>query len=274
MNQKKSVSKYYKESQAWWNIFWGTEGIHFGLQGEEKTPHKEAVRNTNKLVGHLLSPKEGDKILDAGMGIGATARYIAKTYKAHVTGITIAENQVQEAKKQTPTELDELLDYLCRDFENTGFDKDSFDGVYGIESICHGDTDKFLIEAHRILKDKGKLVVVDYSIDDNLSPEHQKKYEIYLRGQHIQAVLPVNQFKDRLKKAGFSDIKHMDHSDRAIPSFKRIRNLVYGFGWLLYPLSKTGIIPKDMGPHIKSAMAMYSLFQDGKFRINSYSAIK
>ena len=57
------------------------------------------------------------KVLDVGCGVGGPAREIAKFTGAHITGITIANYQVQRASSYAQKQgLSHLLDFVQGDF--------------------------------------------------------------------------------------------------------------------------------------------------------------
>lgn len=85
---EKRVEEYYDYTFPFYKIFWhkGTNGIHYGFWDEETNSHTEALINTNKTVADTGKIKYGDKVLDAGCGVGGTSIWIAKNRGAHVTG--------------------------------------------------------------------------------------------------------------------------------------------------------------------------------------------
>jgi tocopherol O-methyltransferase len=274
MDQNERVAKYYEDTQQWYNFFWGINGIHFGIWDEGTTSHNESVQNTNEFAAQLLGVNVGDRVLDAGCGIGATARFIAEQYQAHVTGITIADNQVEEARSSTPPNLKDLVTFVNRDFEATGFNDNSFDGVYAIESICHGDPARFIVEAYRLLDKGGRIVVFDYSVAESLNKPDEAKYQIYVDGHQVPGILPVDEFKEHLENVGFNGIIHQDLSAQVARSFKRMRNLALAFGWILNPLSDRGFLSEDVANTSRGSKAMYDLFDSRVLTYSAYSAQK
>jgi ubiquinone/menaquinone biosynthesis C-methylase UbiE len=58
------------------------------------------------------------------------------------------------------------------DFENMDFNNNVFDIVFGLESVCHANSkEKFIKEAFRVLKNKGKILVADGFASKDYSQE-------------------------------------------------------------------------------------------------------
>jgi len=102
-------------------------------------------------IGH-----KNQKILDLGTGTGVFPRAMYK-YGAKFTGIDIAEEQIEYAKK-----LSENLDiqYKVCSAESTGLNSNEFDIITSIQSFIYFDKDKIVPEIKSLLKTNGKIVVV------------------------------------------------------------------------------------------------------------------
>jgi ubiquinone/menaquinone biosynthesis C-methylase UbiE len=102
-------------------------------------------------IGH-----KDQKILDFGTGTGVFPRAMYK-YGAKFTGIDIAEEQIEYAKK-----LSENMDiqYKVCSAESTGLNANEFDIITSVQSFIYFDRGKVIPEIKRLLKNKGKMIVV------------------------------------------------------------------------------------------------------------------
>jgi ubiquinone/menaquinone biosynthesis C-methylase UbiE len=107
------------------------------------------------------APLEGKEILEIGSGRGGGAAYIARNFKpAHYTGLDIAKNAVELARKLHPLPN---LSFVQGSGESLLAADRSIDVVMNVES-CHGygDVKIFLREVARVLKPGGYLLLVDF----------------------------------------------------------------------------------------------------------------
>ncbi len=104
---------------------------------------------------HFLQPKPSDKMLDIGCGSGFFASLAAKT-GADVTGFDATQQLIEEAKLRNSS-----IKFLTGEMEELPFDDNSFDIVTGFNSFQYASDVKHAFnEAKRVLKEKGKLVVM------------------------------------------------------------------------------------------------------------------
>jgi len=131
-------------------------------------------------------------VLDVGCGIGGTSRYLASALGCTVTGITISTKQVEIATRLTKAaaggggqdaepDADGFLalgkgkaKFLELDAEKMGdffaSDAGAFDAVWISEALSHFPNKAlFFQNAHKVLKDGGKLVLADWFKADGLA---------------------------------------------------------------------------------------------------------
>ena len=173
-NDKHRIIKHYDAISPYYRSLWG-EHLHHGywIRGDES---KEKAQL--QLIEHLAQfagVKPGSEILDIGCGLGASTLYLAKNYKAAVTGITISEVQVEMAAKAAATEqLD--AKFLLMDAEAMHFQK-QFDLLWSVESISHYQRrEEFFASAAKLLKPGGLFAITDWFKKENLTPAETKKF--------------------------------------------------------------------------------------------------
>src|SRR5229473_2293725 len=173
-NDKHKIIKHYDAISPYYRSLWG-EHLHHGywIRGDES---KEKAQL--QLIEHLAQAagvRPGSEILDIGCGLGASSLYLAKNYKAAVTGITISEVQVEMAAKAAATEqLD--AKFLLMDAEAMHFQK-QFDLLWSVESISHYQRrEEFFASAAKLLKPGGLFAITDWFKKENLTPAETNKF--------------------------------------------------------------------------------------------------
>jgi cyclopropane-fatty-acyl-phospholipid synthase len=122
------------------------------------------------LIAKLLLEK-GDRLLDIGFGFGGLALYAAECCGAHVTGITLSQEQLAEARRRaTERHMNgraefEVLDY--RDVLGT-FDRIVSVGMFEHVGINFYDT--FFAKCAELLADDGVMVL--HSIGRSNGPSY------------------------------------------------------------------------------------------------------
>lgn len=107
-----------------------------------------------KKVLNQLNLTEEDSLLDAGCGSGLFSHMAIET-GAEVTGVDAAAGLLKVARSRNPQN-----NFLEEDLEALPFKNNSFDVVTGFNSFQYaGSFEKALLEAKRVLKPGGKLVL-------------------------------------------------------------------------------------------------------------------
>jgi len=116
-------------------------------------PHSMYQKLYDLGIGH-----KGQTILDLGTGTGVLPRAMY-TYGAQFTGIDIAEEQIEYAKKLSEKENMDIQ-YTACSAESTGLDSHQFDIITSVQSFVYFDKEKIIPEMKRLLKNNGKIVIV------------------------------------------------------------------------------------------------------------------
>lgn len=162
-----SVQSYYEGTRWDYRWVWGvrnTYAIHFGYYDEQATHHAAAVANMNKIMADLVHIQPGEKVLDAGCGVGGSSIWLAKQLNCQVVGITPVESQVRDAQSNADKQgVTAQTAFHLADYRKTPFEDGSFDVVWALESVCHiAQKIEFYREAVRLLKPGGRLIMAEY----------------------------------------------------------------------------------------------------------------
>ncbi|MAV64312.1 MAG: bifunctional demethylmenaquinone methyltransferase/2-methoxy-6-polyprenyl-1,4-benzoquinol methylase [Pelagibacteraceae bacterium TMED237] len=174
-----------------------------------------------------MNVNQNQSILDVATGTGDVVLKLSPICKK-VTGIDIASNMIDLAKiKQSRKNLSNV-NFLVGDAEKLPFDDSSFDLItisYGYRNISNPE--KALKEFNRILKNNGKLFILEFSEPTNkfISPFYKfysykimpfiascftKKYAYDYLPESIDMFPSRDKTKKTLEKLNFSNIKIID----------------------------------------------------------------
>src|SRR5258708_8741617 len=122
---KEKIREYYLETtEASYLANWSGHslGLHFGI-GDESTPSlDESLVNTNIYLADQMHIGEGERVLDAGCGVGGSSIWLARERGARVTSITLAPNQVELGRRFAAERgVADRVFFECMDFTKTSF---------------------------------------------------------------------------------------------------------------------------------------------------------
>ncbi|MFH8620247.1 SAM-dependent methyltransferase [Streptomyces sp. NPDC017979] len=153
---------------------WG-DNFHIGYwEGvSDRSSPQEATDRFTDVLTDRLGVEAGCRVLDAGCGIGSPAVRVASLTGAEVWGVTISQQQVDQAVELAERAgLSGRVRFALRDAMETGYEDGSFDAVLAFESIVHMDRPRALREWKRVLKPGGRIVLTDVFpvVDETAQP--------------------------------------------------------------------------------------------------------
>jgi SAM-dependent methyltransferase len=125
--------------------------------------------------------KDGQRILDAGCGVGGPARYFAAKLDVAVEGVTVSNFQVEKAKELAgEKQLKGTVNIRQGDYHKIDelYGSNQFDRVLFLESFGHSDNKELLIEkAFNVLKPGGMLYIKDLFVREHPNAEDGVKID-------------------------------------------------------------------------------------------------
>jgi cyclopropane fatty-acyl-phospholipid synthase-like methyltransferase len=267
----KEIADYYDQTVSHYRILWDLDrslAIHYGIQEPGIKTFRQSLQNTNRVLAEKAGISEVDYVLDAGCGVGGSAIYLAKNYNCRVKGITISERQVKQANEnKVKYGLSDHLSFENRDYCNTGYDNNSFNVVWALESTgTAADKSAFIKESCRLLKPEGRLILADYFKTGNLGSDNNKIMKNWLNNWAISDLDTVDVFENKLTEAGYKNIIKEDYTDNIRLSSRRmylfsfpgyITTKLYNLAYNATPFSRT---------HYKASLNQYRALKRGYWR--------
>jgi tocopherol O-methyltransferase len=225
------IRAYYDETWLDYRMFWlnpRNRAIHFGYWDKHTHSHGESLLNMNRVLASHIGIRSGQRILDAGCGIGGSAIWLAKTYDVEVVGITPVASQVARARRYAQEQgLADRVSFEEQDYSHTTFPQASFDVIWAMESVCHApDKQLVLAEARRLLRPGGRLGIVEYM---RTSRPHAAVNEAllhsWLSGWAIPDLATAGEFFEWTQALGFQDVQLADITPNVRPSLRRLYRL-------------------------------------------------
>lgn len=228
---QQKIIDYYRATENAYKDSWDLENslsIHYGYWDDKVNSFPQSLARMNEVMAEAATIRPGHKVLDAGCGIGGSSIFIASSIGARVTGITLSERQVKRATANAEAKgVDGLVKFRVMDYCRTEFPPESFDVVWGCESICYAEhKELFIGEAWRILKPGGCLVVADGFVNSFENNKHPLIRQ-WLDGWQVNYLESPDRFEEFLKKAGFIETNYKDISGQTLHSSRRLHRIYY-----------------------------------------------
>jgi tocopherol O-methyltransferase len=237
-----AIVAYYDETWLDYRFFWLNErtlSVHFGYSDETTCGHADSLLNMNRVLADRAGIQPGERVLDAGCGVGGSSFWLAQQRGADVVGITPVSRQVAQAWHfAARRKLTRHVHFEQADYTNTFFPNASFDVVWSLESLCHAqDKAAFYCEAARLLRPGGRLVVAEYMRTARpFGTPGERLLHKWLDGWAIPDLDTPDEHRSSLSASGFVDIQIDNVTAHTRPSLHRLHRITL---WS-YPLAVLG----------------------------------
>jgi tocopherol O-methyltransferase len=216
-NDKRRIAEHYDLVSPYYRSLWG-EHLHHGywIRGDES---KEVAQlQLTEHLAELANISIGAELLDIGCGFGGSSCFLAKTYKARATGITISSVQVEMAQRAAAAEQVEA-EFLLMDAEELTFAK-QFDLLWSVESISHyHDRRKFFLDAVRFLKPGGTFALTDWFKRAGLSSVQTRKFIRPIEQGMFIELETMDNYQSYLMESGLEILHRRDLSPQCARSW-------------------------------------------------------
>jgi ubiquinone/menaquinone biosynthesis C-methylase UbiE len=281
MPSKQDIIDYYAFSKLDYRLYnrrWRDIYMRYGIWDQSTRTHREALVNESRVIAELTEIGSADHVLDLGCGYGSTAVWLAAQIGCHVTGVTLSEDQVHDARQLARRHrVEHLVTFAAGDFHHLNFGDNKFDVAISIESISHSSEKiRVLQEAWRVLVPGGRLGVADGFFRKDkaaLTAQERALAQVCFEGVHVPPVAERVEFAEWLAKAGFSRIRWCDKTPGILPTARKVHRL----GKLLLPISavcsRLGVHALSAS-HMKAFINQYYAFRDGVGVYGTFCATK
>lgn len=135
----------------------------------------EVPFSNDRFNGAVEFVKDGDKVLDMACGVGRLATLAKKLHPTCEVWGTDISNEVIEINRQSFPDIKWFYQKIGNQFE---LPNDYFDYIFNGETLEHMEhPEDIFIDAHRVLKKGGTLVITTPLRDWIHSPEHVWSFE-------------------------------------------------------------------------------------------------
>jgi len=222
------IENYYDQTEVHYKMFWKLEeaaGLHYGIWDASTHSIGDAILNTNRYLVNIGKINKGHNVLDAGCGIGGSSIFLAKNIGCKVHGITLSKKQSETAKSLAEkNNVSNLAEFSQANYLETGFNDNSFDIVWAIESFgSASDKSLFFKEMKRILKPGGRILFADTFKPMTYDISRNKTMQIMLNGWAISDILSIEELNSLSDKFDFEVTQIKD----ATKLIKKSVNLIY-----------------------------------------------
>src|SRR5579875_649828 len=212
MFTKQDISRYYDLSEVHYRLFWNlnkSKSLHYGFWDESTRNFHDALLNINKVLAEKASIKNGEKVLDAGCGVGGSSVWLAKEKNCKVVGISLNKNQIKKANAFAKAcGVSDEISFEQNDYTQTNYPDASFDIIWAIESVCYAnDKAEFTNKAFRLLKNGGRLIMADFFKRNDLNEKDNAVVKRWANGWAINDFATQEKFHQQLLNAGFKNIE-------------------------------------------------------------------
>jgi ubiquinone/menaquinone biosynthesis C-methylase UbiE len=218
-----SIATYYKRSDFFYNLIHsrGGHSIHMAISDDGFFKKLDFCQQA-KFVGEFITDSSM-KILEIGAGKLYNTKFLAKSFPDNqFAAMDLPNRNFLKSRAPKNVSLKE------GDFNDLSiFPENSFDIVFGVETVCHAESKKHVLgEIYKVLKPGGKIILFDgYDArpQDEMSDIERRASRLTWAAMRVPFndiyVGDMRRYFDELQ---FKDISFTDLSEKIRPTLRKL----------------------------------------------------
>ncbi len=204
------VGGYYDTLGPFYQIVWG-DSIHFGYWDDPADVGVSMARAQQRFTDLMIEQMAlgpGQRALDVGCGTGRPGIRLAQRSGGHVTGITVSQSQLAQARANAQTAGAENIRFELVNAMDLPYSDGAFDAAWAFESIFHMPSRlRVFEEMRRVVRPGGRVVVADFVWTTPLTDE---QIAVVYPAFAVGDLGSLDAYIGDLKRAGLRDIRCRD----------------------------------------------------------------
>lgn len=175
------------------------------------------LESTTEICASLgLSP--GIRVLDVGCGIGGSAFHMAGNYGAHVTGVDLLHQLIEQGQHRAAQRGIQNVRFIANNIIDAELPEEGFDLIYSRDAIMYNEDKAAVFQRLRsLLAPGGRLFISDYGRGpDPLAPDFTDY--VAETGYYL---LQADEYAAALEEAGFTQARVDDKTPEFIDILQR-----------------------------------------------------
>lgn len=274
------IRQYYKTAEPFYKYFWhgNANGLHYGFWEPTVKSREDAIAHENEVLAALVNIKHGERVLDAGSGIGGSALWLVQHKGADVVELDLARTQLRIARKLSiNNNVEKMLSQAEGSYHELPFGDKTFDVFWSLESIEHATKiEKMIQEAYRVLKPGGRAIIAGMFMGKNgvTSEEVKKINRFYSAAGVFHDFQTAAATASIMRQSGFSDVQNIDKTAQVMKSSEEMARMCRLFMPAARIAVATHIVPAFMLDNQKWGTYQEDLFKSGAISYNILQAQK
>ena len=192
---RRNIYAHYDLGNAFYSAWLDPSMTYSSALFEDDTPDlTTAQHNKYRRLAEAIDLQPGQKLLEIGCGWGGFAEYAAKTYDAHVVGLTISQQQCDFARQRIEAAgLSDRVDIRFQDYRDERGQYDRIVSIEMIEAVGEQFWPKYFSQLRDRLLPGGLAGIQAITIQDRFFQTYRREVDFIQRYVFPGGMLPSPQ---------------------------------------------------------------------------------